>query len=78
MIDNTGRNRKVWNVVSIILIMLSLWAIDISTTAMMNNLILYNGIYTMNPATAYHVGVGVIILCTLITGIMNAKVVLQW
>lgn len=35
---------------------LSAWLLDISTTAIMNDLVLFNGLWELSPALGYHIG----------------------
>lgn len=60
-----------------ILIILGLWTIDISTTALLSDLIMTNGFYTMNPAVMYHIGIYLVVLCSLVLALMNLENVLQ-
>jgi len=52
----------------IIIFMLALWLIDISVTAMNFEGVLYNGVWSIQPAVSYHAG--------LIIGLMSFVILL--
>ena len=62
---------------SLVVIFLSLWAIDISVSAMLSNGYLTNGFFYSNPAMIYHVGLYLISLTCFLNFLVIVHLILN-
>ncbi|MDX1371826.1 MAG: hypothetical protein R3321_05115 [Nitrososphaeraceae archaeon] len=46
------------------------WLLDLSTTALMNDLVLFNGLWVLSPALGYHIG----LFCIMASIAINAAI----
>jgi len=73
-------NTSDWIAISgffLVIVFLSLWAIDISVTAMLSNGFLTNGFFYSNPAMIYHIGLYLISLTCFLNFLMIIHLILK-